>query len=576
MNTKAPASLAFILLVLGGCSKSAVSIRLDAIDSLVVVEKYDSAYHEVLKMKPPFDKASDLAHYQLLLTQTSYLTNHTLPTDATIDSAITFYEKDGNPEKLADAYYYKASRLNMRKEPTPAITIYKKAEDAAAKTDNLRLKYKIAESIAKVNLFSGNYRLSVECAKKALAIALEAENKNWTAYSYYHLSQAYVNAGNIDSFSINAKSLIPFVDDAYPADRPYMLANIGFMYYKDGQYDLAKDYYKKSLALHPIAHTMENLADVYVKEGNVDEAYRLWQEAFLMNDGSTKDFVLFNMLQYDLGRHRNLKDACERLYRFYVIKDSMMNTLKDRTIQDLQQQYDADNARHEHEKARMKWMFATLLFAIAVILVVAYSRYRRYRMKLSMARQQMLLSQYSNNIAMLKSKMLADEHAIREYSRKVADYEDQIRSLQSPDGQTGQTIDELRRLIGEINGKNRHLQEECAESGRQVMELEQRLAELLDKISPLLVRGKVLHDRLLEGNVKKGWEPQDVASFLEYYKMSHIVEYERLEKKFKGFSPRQALYLILSGMGKDTREIAEVMGVSPEAVRSIRHRLKGK
>ena len=76
MNTKAPASLAFILLVLGGCSKSAVSIRLDAIDSLVVVEKYDSAYHEVLKMKPPFDKASDLAHYQLLLTQTSYLTNH--------------------------------------------------------------------------------------------------------------------------------------------------------------------------------------------------------------------------------------------------------------------------------------------------------------------------------------------------------------------------------------------------------------------------------------------------------------------------------------------------------------------
>lgn len=45
MNTKAPASLAFILLVLGGCSKSAVSIRLDAIDSLVVAEKYDSAYH---------------------------------------------------------------------------------------------------------------------------------------------------------------------------------------------------------------------------------------------------------------------------------------------------------------------------------------------------------------------------------------------------------------------------------------------------------------------------------------------------------------------------------------------------
>ena len=80
-----------------------------------------------------------------------------------------------------------------------------------------------------------------------------------------------------------------------------------------------------------------------------------------------------------------------------------------------------------------------------------------------------------------------------------------------------------------------------------------------------------------EAAVRQGKRPGTLSVAADPNQLSHQPqEYERLEKKFKGLSPRQALYLILSGMGKDTREIAEVMGVSPEAVRSIRHRLKEK
>jgi hypothetical protein len=72
-----------------------------------------------------------------------------------------------------------------------------------------------------------------------------------------------------------------------------------------------------------VAKTLVNLADVYVKEGNKEKAYRLWQKASLLDDGGQKDVIMFNMLQYDLDHKNNLEDACERMNRIYAIKDSI-------------------------------------------------------------------------------------------------------------------------------------------------------------------------------------------------------------------------------------------------------------
>jgi tetratricopeptide (TPR) repeat protein len=131
--------------------------------------------------------------------------------------------------------------------------------------------------------------LQLNYAKKALDYALEAGNKNWIAYSYFNLSRAYQAVGNVDSLSIYAKELITRLDDIYPQDLPAFKACIGYMYYKKGEWELAKKYYEESLEHQETAHTLVNLADVYVKEGNEEEAYKLWKRAFLLNDGNVKD-----------------------------------------------------------------------------------------------------------------------------------------------------------------------------------------------------------------------------------------------------------------------------------------------
>ena len=65
------------LLIILGCGNQQNSSILDDIESLVSKEKYDSAYQEILNIEPSFrEKTEFQAHFYLLLTQTSLLTNH--------------------------------------------------------------------------------------------------------------------------------------------------------------------------------------------------------------------------------------------------------------------------------------------------------------------------------------------------------------------------------------------------------------------------------------------------------------------------------------------------------------------
>ena len=570
------ALLFLLILFLWGCDTSPKSRLLDDVDSLVVAEKFDSAYYKVLNMPPKFDNLKDKAHYQLLLAQTSYLTYNTLPTDSIIDDAIKYYEQSDDMERLADAYYYKASCLYERNEAINAIQFYKKAEEVADKSDNDRLHFKIAESMARVNNQNGNFSLQLNYARKALVYAKKVGNKNWIAYSYFHLARAFQNVGDVDSLTIYTKELIPRLGDIYPEDLPAFLMNIGLMYFKNGNLAQARKYYQESLAHKEMPLTLVCLAEVYTEEGNDDKAYELWQKAFLMDDDGSKDIIMFNMLQYDLKHHRNLEDACERMYRIYAIKDSMTNTLKDRTIQEIQQKYDEESVSHQYESKLMKWMIATLILILLVLLLAGYVTYRRYRSRLLMARQQMLINQYNNEIDQLTTKCSFAEQNIGRYKALIAEYTSQIHQLKSSGEHSEKLIDELNRQIEDHVRKNEELEHTCSETEQQIVELRQKITDIVENSSPVLNRGKMLYDDILQDKTTVSWSKDDYKCFVEYYKALHINEFESIDKNYKNLTLHNTFFLILNEMGKDSKAISHIMGISQESIRSIKHRLQKK
>ena len=116
-----------VLLMLTACHDMRVSERLNQVDSLVVKEQYDSAYAVLNNMDEAAMTEEDQAHYSLLLTQLGFISNQPLSTDSLLDLALTYYNKVGNNEKLADAYYYKSYKLLTNEDYPQAIMYCKEA-----------------------------------------------------------------------------------------------------------------------------------------------------------------------------------------------------------------------------------------------------------------------------------------------------------------------------------------------------------------------------------------------------------------------------------------------------------------
>ena len=500
-----------------GCNRHVSSSDLSKIDSLVSAEKYDSAYHEVIRIKPiMINNEEDKAHYNLLLTQTSCLTGNPFPPDSLIDFSISYYEKTGNKVKLCDAYYYKAFHLINKRNYTEAVLFCKKAEKLANQINSSYHQMKVVSSIAYINEMCGNYDIQLLYARKALEYAMKMKKKNWMVSSYSRIGEAYQFIGNIDSAIVYADKVIENKKDINIEDLPYYLNCAGYAYIKRDP-EKAKALFKESLSYKCLTKTLENLAYIYHKEGNEEEAYELWKQALLLGDDVPQDKILYNILHYNLTHH-NIDDACKQLYSMVSIKDSLNNVLKDRTIQNIQQEYDEKVVQEKHEQVVLRWVVTALVLVVIILLLLGYIRYRRYKAKIKLAEQQMLINNYLNEIKRLEGQNVGNEQQIADLNKKVND--------------------------------------------------------LLEQDSPRLYRGKMLYDQIMQNGTTIKWTQDDFKCFIDFYKASDFASYARIMRKHQDETTHNIFFLILQEIGKEDKDIRQILNISQEGIRSIRYRIR--
>ena len=617
------------LLIILSCGNQQNSLRLADIDSLVSIEKYDSAYQELMRIMRDFseDKKSQ-AHFYLLLTQTSLLTNHALTSDSLINISIAYYEENGNDEKLSDAYYYKAEYQMQRKDYASAIILCKKAYSLAAKANSYVLQYKTASLISHINCLGGNYDLQLEYAKRALSNAIRTKRKRWIAYSYNDVNEAYQYRGLIDSAIIYAEKTIPFLDNINQNELPYFLNNIGYVYImKDPK--KAKEFFEKSIALKPLSRTFENLAFIYSKEGNREKAYELWKNALYCEDDIPVDKIIYHILQYNLS-HNDLDGACEQLSQIVSIKDSLNTVLSDRYIERIQQKYDEKVVSDRHEKEILIWCIVALILAIIVIFLIGYIKHKKYRLRIAFKEQQLLINGYINEIDLLKehtknaeskicelkgrvsgyierikkieeSRCSSEKHIV-ELRGKIKDYTEQIELLTEAGNTAKYQIDSLNDVIrnykeqiekfvqaenaskAEISSLNgnvekylgqiSNLQAEHKEAELQIADLNQKIKDLMEQESPRLAKGKLLYDQILQNGTTVEWTNDDYKCFIDFYKATNFSSYSKVMKKYSPKTAHNIFFLLLYEIGKDDKEIRLIMGITQEAIRSTRFRIQ--
>ena len=511
--------ISIVALLAFGCQTHRSNKSLVEVDSLVVAELYDSAYQTLMAIdERNISTDADRAHYNLLKVQTSLLTSHPVSADSLLNGVIAYYEEHVDHEKLADAYYYKAICEYKKKDPQQSIVFYKKAEQQADFSGNLKQKYKISEGITRVNGIFANYNLQLQYAKKTLELSKEIGNKGWIAYSYFWVGYAYYNMEKDDSVLYYLGKTQPYLDYIEKKNRSVFLSNIGY-FLRDTNPKEAINYLQESLKLQELTNTYEYLAEIYYDEGKKEEAYNLRKKALLVQDATPKDDVLHNIIEYDIERGK-MDSICERVNEIIAIRDSIDDKLKNDTIKDLQTRFDYEVAMHEKDQTIIRWQWALIGVIAVVVCLALYIVIKRYKEKLLLKSHQMQIQEYTNQIGLLKE---SGEGASQ-----------QIEMLS----------DEIRRIM--------------------------------DEKSPRLSEGRILYDCIMESKPIVKWSADDEKKFIEYYTATNYRTVDRLRKepRKEKLTDHKLLYLLLKEMGKTDKEVCDIMGLSDAGLRSIRNRTK--
>ncbi len=507
------------LLITTACENKAVLDQINEIESLTDRELFDSAYVELSKISENTLTNNDQkAHYYLLRTQLGYLTQHPDNTNMLDSLVIPYFSQKNDYKRLANAYYYKAYSIAIKGDYAKAIFYYKKAEEQAIISKNDKLSYKVYESLSAINKLSGNYKLELEYAKKALKTVPRINNNKIKYYALYNMALAFSRLGQKDSSLYYLKKVEPFLKYVPKKDLPISLISIAYLY-KHTNPEKAKYFLEKSLSEAESSYALAHLSDIYVNEGKIDEAYLLRKKALTINDDNPKDIILHNLLEYDM-EHGRTDSVCQYVNEIIAIKDSIINNLRNDTIKDLQLRFDHEVAMRKKDTITNNWQKGLLAAILFISLLIAYIIIKRYREKIEMQEAQM----------------------------QINDLMDQIRELEKSKEDNSAAVQKLNEQI-----KNK-----------------------LDKEGPLLRQGKILYDQIVNGATTSGWRKKDFVLFINYYKAIDYKTVTRLEKtkRKEKLTPQRMFFLLLNEMKYNKKKIAQIFGISDTSVNTLYCRTK--
>ena len=507
------------LLITSSCENKSVLNRINEIESLTDRELFDSAYVQLSKINEgTLNNDDERAHYYLLRTRLGYLTQHPDSTNTLDSLVIPYFSEMNDPKNLASAYYYKGYSIAIKGDYAKAILYYKKAEEQAMIVENDKLLFKVFEGLSVINEPTGNYTLELEYSQKTLKTASRVNNNKWMYAALYKTALAYSRLGQRDSSLYYINKVEPLLKYVPQNDLPYTLVSIAYLY-KHTNPEKAKYYLERSLSEEESSYAIAHLADIYLKEGNFDKAYLLWKKALNVHDRRPKDKILHNILEYDIN-HGDIDHVCETVNEIIVIKDSIINCLRNDTIKDLQLQFDHEVAMRKQESVTNNWQKGLLAAILLITLLVAYIIIKRYREKNKMQEAQMQMNDLMN----------------------------QIRELEKSE----------------------------EDNSIAIQKLNDQIKDKLNKEGSLLKQGKILYDQIQDGKTVVEWRKKDFELFNNYYKaidyktVNRLVKTKRQEK----LTPHKLFFLLLNEMGYNKKDIARIFSISDTSVNTLYFRTK--
>ncbi|MBN2777795.1 MAG: tetratricopeptide repeat protein [Bacteroidales bacterium] len=497
-----------------------------------------------------------------------------------IDSALFYASKafnclrtDGNIESsanynllMADIYKQKSLYDVSLKYYHTALSIYKQGgidhgQSAALtgigdiydfqKQDSLALKYyfeslSIAERIGSQHQKAQNFNniavvfkrtnsnLSISYFNKAIEIYLQLDMQDNLGVCYNNLGTLHRNLNNIDSAEVYMiKSMRIRESTGNLQGFAISLNNLAYLNYEKAlstedlvqsnfYYNTAIEYAKKSLEVS------KNLNSLYTRSNSYGTLTQIYLEL------------------------ENYEEAMNYQSLYFVTRDSIFNIDKAAVIEDIEAKYqvsrkNAEIIALESEKELSKIrnaQFYTIVFGIvsllSIFLTLLIIKRRKDKMIYSQ-KEQILLNQEKLTNSELEKKRLKEKELLSEIDFKSKQLNTHALNMIQKNTILNDVKTEIKNIYSDIPEKYR-----------------KSLQRIINKIS-------------FAQNSEKDWE-----KFKLYFEQINKDFYDKLKKINSDLSDNDLRICALIKLNLSPKEIAKVLNIAPNSIKSSRYRLKKK
>ena len=473
--------LSVLLLLLAACSGGTGHTALSRAES--IMEQHPDSALAILDSVNPSALTSDAsrAKYALLLTQAKMKNNAFPASDSLINTAVAFYEGEGNADEMKSLFYQGNVRF-YNSEYSAAIIPAIRAHELAIKLNDDYWRAKTAEQIA--DIYASTYYDDYEYRQEAIDYYEKAGRIDNHRYAICDLAIRYGNKRNpgkaisiLDSISQIAKSEQPidsglFVYSSYPLIPLYLL-----VMHPDSAY-IVYDELQEFGDLHiKTIKDYEYLAEIELYRGNHDTAFEILSQLLAIAQSNTEKVSVYDgMVKYFKRTGDNLKALDFTDSILYIQNEETYEVLKQSVLAKQRDELDyiAEVERNKADRRLYIIIVVVLATFVVIFLIFAYYRVKTknkdieiknkiltiYSLTQTIEEQNNNLKQYSeskaeiastvsslfkerwNTLNLICSQFLTNENTSADYKRIVSELDKEIKSLRSH-----QSLDKIEKAV---------------------------------------------------------------------------------------------------------------------------------
>lgn len=464
-------------------------------------------------------EGEDKALYNLLFTEAAYKLYKPFKDDSLINYSVKYYESVNNTKHLATAYYYKGSVVEELGNISEATLYYKKSEELANIGVDELLKAKVYESLRYINCNSGDFKLALHYSKLFLTSSKRLGSPIYLANAYENMATDIEELGINQYVDKYRDSSLYYVSKCSNREKARIYSNYANTLIGKEHYKEAKLHLEKAAELHPMANEYIMLGKIAKQEGDALQARKYWEKAISFDEPR------FTIKAYKHLANLNIEQGDYLQAIWMVAKADSVNLAyqeqkQTSELSEIQRRY--DNAISEKALSERKNLWLTIAVIAMSVLVIA-----------------LLIIIYF--IRKNKEYREIIDHGIEQIYLK----ECKIKELMSKGDAYGQ---EVKVLQEELN--------------------KQREATALR-----LGEGKKVYDGILNGEKIANFTKEREQSFIDYYAFTHGIAFHEILSHYKSLTLRHTTYLVLKDMGREDKEIGELLRVTDSTIRNYRHRI---